>query len=209
MACSAVLFLMAWGATPAMAESTESSSPSAQGPASSDGDAGPSPQALSATVGLEMGAGGTTPGGLRLAGAHLYQLSASDWLMSEIAVTYGTPGAECVADEAGDLECDHGLIDGVAVSLGAGVRHYFPSQGAFSPFAVGGLSLRLVSFPSDDLAGGGAVVMAGGGIRAVVADGVAVTGGATLCGGVAFLGRGVGAALQASLVIAAGAELDL
>lgn len=166
-------------------------------------------QELSAALGLEMGVGGTTPGGLRLAGAHLYRLAESDWLHSEIAVTYGNPGSDCITETDGTFECEHGLLDGVAVQLGSGIRRYFESEGQLVPFARAGLALRLVSFPSDDVSGVGAVVVVGGGVRAEVADGVAVIGSAAIQGGAAILSRDLGGEPQLSLVVQGGAEFSL
>jgi hypothetical protein len=164
---------------------------------------------LSATVGVAAGAGDASPGGLRIAGSYLYQLSDLDWFDGGIAFTFGSGAPDCFRDRADDVVCDHGLLDGIATDLFVGVRRFFAGQGEFRPWLRPAIGVRLVRFDGDDLTGVGAYLGATGGVRVRVTDRLAVGGRAGLELGGAMFTRRYGIGLQADLVVGADVELAL
>jgi hypothetical protein len=163
---------------------------------------------LSAMIGEAAGFGDVTAGGLRISGAYLYQLSDLDWFDGGLAFTVGKRAAECFRDRADELVCDHGINDGTAIDLHAGVRRFFPGQGEFRPWLRPGLGVRMVRFSADDLTGVGAFLSAAGGIRARVTDRLAIGGRTALELGGAIFGDGYGAALQVGLVVGVDVEVQ-
>ena len=165
-------------------------------------------QALGGSIGI-AGGGRVTAGGLRVEGHYLYQLAAQDWFDGTAAFTFGGGGAECFRDRMDYVICDHGFTDGRAVEVVAAVRRYFDAQGQFRPYARLGVGLAIVRFGDDDLTGLAIPLHAGGGVRAAVADGVAVVANAELVAGIARFGRGLGNEPQLGIAVTAGAELRL
>lgn len=167
-----------------------------------------SQQEIGAALGVEAG-GRVSPGGLHLAGDYLYQLSDEDWFDSGLSFTIGGGGAGCFRDRDDDFLCDHGIARGFAAEAYAGARRFFPGQGAFAPFARAALGARLVSFRGDDVTGFALPVHLGGGIRARVADGVAVVAGSELRLGVGWFDHELGAEPQISFAVHGGVEFGL
>lgn len=165
-------------------------------------------QLLGGSIGL-AGGGRTTPGGLRITGHYLYQLSDKDWFDGIASFTFGGGGSACFRDRQDDLLCDHGPAAGGAVEVIAAVRRMFAPQGRFRPFVRAGVGLALVRFSDDDLTGASLLLHAGGGLRAAVASGVAIVVGADLAAGAGTFGRGIGGEPQLGLAVTAGAELRL
>jgi hypothetical protein len=165
-------------------------------------------QELGAALGVEAG-GRVSPGGLHVSARYLYRLSDVDWLESGAAFTFGGGDAACFRDRDDDFVCDHGIFGGFALEASAGVRRFFAEQGAFAPFARAGLGVRLVSFSSDDVLGAAFPVIAGGGVRARVAERIAIAAGADLRAGVGVYGRGLGAEPYLSFAVHAGVEFGL
>src|SRR3569833_1182404 len=112
-----------------------------------------SDQASGASVGVATG-GRVTAGGLRIAGHYLYQLSDRDWFDGTAAFTFG----------GGTAACFHDRTDA-----------FIGGHGQFWPFLLGGIGLRGVDFSADSVNGFGLAFHAGGGIRAAVTSGVAIT----------------------------------
>src|SRR5262249_17522153 len=73
-------------------------------------------QAISAEVGVAAGSR-VTPGGLRIAGQYLYQLSDEDWFDGAASFTYGSASAACFRDRSNAVVCQHGLADGAGFEL--------------------------------------------------------------------------------------------
>jgi hypothetical protein len=165
-------------------------------------------QELGAQLGLETG-GRVSPGGFHLLGNYLYRLSDEDWFDAGLSFTIGGGAAACFRDRDNDLLCDHGIASGVAFEASAGVRRFFAGQERFSPYLLGALGARLVSFGSDDLTGFAVPLLLGGGIRARVADRVSVIGAADLRLGPAWFNRDLGAEPHITLSVHAGAEFRL
>jgi opacity protein-like surface antigen len=165
-------------------------------------------QAIGAELGIALG-GRVTPGGLRIAGHYLYQLSDRDWFDGTAAFTYGGGGAACFRDRSDAVICEHGAADGVGATLTASVRRYFPAQGKFRPFARAGVGVQLVHFSADGLSGAAIPLALGGGVRAVVAPSIAIIGQGELDVGVGSFGRGLGAEPIVGLAITAGVEFSL
>ena len=165
-------------------------------------------QELGAALGVEAG-GRVTPGGFNVLGNYLYQLSDEDWFDSGLSMTFGggTPG--CFRDRDDEILCDHGITRGFAAEGFAGARRFFPGQGVFAPYLRAALGARLVSFRGDDVTGFALPLHLGGGIRARVADGVAVVAGSELRLGVGWFDRALGAEPHISLAVHAGAEFAL
>jgi hypothetical protein len=163
---------------------------------------------LGGGIGAAMG-GGLTPGGIRVTGDYLYQLSDLDWFDGIVQFTFGTGGAECFRDRQDMVVCDHGPADGVATDLAAGVRRFFPGRDAFRPWVRPAVGVRLSHFSDDDVTGVGVFLSAGGGVRARVSDTIAVGGQAAVEVGGSYFNGDVGAALQLGLAVAVTCEFAL
>ncbi len=150
-----------------------------------------------------------TPGGLRIAGHYLYQLSERDWFDGVVSFTFGSGRGACFRDRQDAVVCSHGLADGTGVEVSATVRRLFAAQGAFRPFARVGVGVGLVRFSGDDVSGVTIPLHGGGGVRVAVAPSVAVVAEAELALGVGGFNRGLGAEPQLGLVVTAGAEFRL
>jgi hypothetical protein len=163
-------------------------------------------------IGAELGAavgGRVTAGGLRVAGHYLYRLSDQDYFDGTASFTYGGGSAACFRDRMNNFVCDHGLADGGAVEVAASVRRYFGPRDQFWPFARAGIGLALVRFQDDSVTGLGIPVHLGGGVRAEVADGVAVVGEGALDLGFGVFNHSLGLEPQVGVAITAGAEFRL
>lgn len=165
-------------------------------------------QAIGADIGIS-GGGRVTPGGLRVAGHYLYQLSHQDWFDGTASFTYGGGDARCFRDRMDTFRCDHGFTDGGSVEISANVRRMFAPRGAFHPFARAGLGVALVRFSGDDVSGLAFPLHAGGGVRASVAPGFAVVAQADVQLGIGMFGHGLGAEPQLGMTVTAGAEFRL
>jgi len=165
-------------------------------------------QELGGQVGMEMG-GRVSPGGFHVLGSYLYRLSDVDWFEGGLSVTVGGGGAGCFRDREDDFLCDHSLAHGFGLEALAGVRRFFAGQGKFSPFARGAIGVRVVSFGADDVSGLAIPLILGGGIRARVADHLAVVGGADLRLGVGWFSRDLGSEPHLTLAVHAGVEFRL
>jgi len=174
--------------------------------APSDDDVGD--QAISAELGVAAG-GRVTPGGLRIAGQYLYQLSDDDWFAGVASFTYGSGSAACFRDRGTGVVCQHGLADGAGLELQATIRHMLAPQGAFHPFVRLGVGLGVVRFGRDDVSGFTIPAHGGGGIRVAIAPGVALVAEGDLVLGFGSFSRGLGSQPQLGLAIAAGAEFRL
>jgi len=165
-------------------------------------------QAIGAELGV-AGGGRVTPGGLRIAGHYLYQLSHQDWFDGTASFTYGGGEARCFRDRMDTFLCDHGFTDGSSVEISANVRRVFAPRGSFHPFARAGIGVALVRFSGDDVSGLAFPLHAGGGIRARVAPGFAVVAQADVQLGLGLFGHGLGAEPQLGMTVTAGAEFRL
>jgi hypothetical protein len=188
----------------------ESGAPGATAPDASAADdtAEIGDQLLGGAIGLAAG-GRSTAGGLRITGHYLYQLTSSDWFDGIASFTFGSGDPACFRDRADALVCDHGLADGGAIEVAAGVRRMFPPQGRFRPFVRAAVGIAVVRFSGDDVTGVALPLHAGAGLRATVADGVAVTALADATVGLGSFGRGLGGEPIFGLSVTAGAELRL
>ena len=167
-----------------------------------------SSQEIGAALGVEAG-GRLSPGGFHVLGDYLYQLSDQDWFDSGLSITIGGGDAGCFRDRDNDFLCDHGITRGFAAEGFAGARRFFAGQGAFAPYARAALGARIVSFRGDDVTGFALPIQLGGGIRARVADGIAVVAGTELRLGIGWFDHELGAEPQISLAIHAGVEFAL
>jgi opacity protein-like surface antigen len=165
-------------------------------------------QGIGADVGIAAG-GRVTPGGLRVAGHYLYQLSDRDWFDGTAAFTFGGGGAACSRDQMDTLSCDHGFTAGRSVQISASVRRMFAAQGAFRPFARAGVGVSLVQFAADDVSGVAVPLHVGGGIRARVAPAVAIVAQGELELGLGRFGNELGIEPQVGVAFTAGAEFRL
>ncbi len=168
----------------------------------------PADQSVGAALGIATG-GRVTPGGLRMTGHYLYQLSSQDWFDGTAAFTFGGGDAACFRDRMDLVVCEHGISDGAALELAAGVRRMFAAQGSFRPFARVAVGLSYVRFADDDVSGIAIPLHLGGGVRARVSSTVAIVGMGELTLGFGRFGRGLGVEPQAGIVVTAGAEFQL
>ncbi|HET9988422.1 MAG TPA: hypothetical protein VFQ65_07875 [Kofleriaceae bacterium] len=167
-----------------------------------------SDQAIGASLGAASG-GRVTAGGLRVAGHFLYQLSGRDWFDGTADFTFGRGGAACFRDRTDVFLCDHGLADGGSIELEAAVRHFLGGQGQFWPFVLGGVGLRGVDFSADSVSGFALALHAGGGLRASVSPGVAITAQGELELGFGAFNHTLGIEPQLGVAITAGVEFRL
>lgn len=167
-----------------------------------------SDQGIGAEIGVAAG-GSVTPGGLRVAGHYLYQMSATDWFDGVASFTYGGDTTGCYTDRMATAMCDHGLTAGSGVEIAATVRRMFPAQGAFQPFARLGIGVAIARFSADDVVGIGLPVHAGGGVRARVAPAVSIVAQAEFSVGVGAYSHDLGGEPLIGMAVTAGAEFDL
>lgn len=168
----------------------------------------PADQSVGAALGIATG-GRVTPGGLRMTGHYLYQLSSQDWFDGTASFTFGGGDAACFRDRMDLVVCQHGISDGAALELAAGVRRMFAAQGIFRPFVRAAVGLSYVRFADDDVSGIAIPLHLGGGVRARVSPTVAIVGMGELTLGFGRFGRGLGVEPQAGIVVTAGAEFQL
>src|SRR5688572_11595198 len=64
-------------------------------------------QLIAAELGVAVG-GRVTPGGLRVSGHYLYQLTEQDWFDGTASFTFGGGDAECFRNRDDEFLCDHG-----------------------------------------------------------------------------------------------------
>ena len=165
-------------------------------------------QGIAVDLGAATG-GRVTPGGLRITGHYLYQLSDTDWFDGTAGFTYGGGGAACFLDRMAQLVCDHGLAQGAGIEIAAAVRRVFDPRGQFRPFARAGLGVELVRFSDDHVSGVAFPLHLGGGLRTEVAPSVAIVVEGELAIGLGAFNQGLGAEPQFGLAISAGAEFTL
>jgi len=164
--------------------------------------------AIAAQVGLATGSR-VTPGGFRVTGHFLYQLSSRDWFDGTAAFTFGGGDAACFRDRDNVIVCDHGLAAGKGIELGVGVRRMFARQGTFRPFVRAGLGVGLARFSSDSLTGLAIPAYVGLGMRAKVRPAISVVVEAGASVGVGIFTRGLGSEPILGAAVTAGAEFDL
>lgn len=165
-------------------------------------------QAISVELGLAAG-GRLTPGGLRIAGQFIYQLSDEDWFDGAASFTFGSGGAACFRDRVNRLICSHGVSEGTGVELSASIRRMFKPQGVFHPFAKVGVGLGLVRFSDDDVSGITIPAHGGGGIRITMTPSIGVLVEGEVALGFGSFSREVGSQPQLGIAIAGGVEFRL
>jgi hypothetical protein len=175
-------------------------------PASIAADVGD--QAIGVEAGLAAG-GRVTPGGLRITGHYLYQLSDEDWFDGGASFTFGGGSAACFHDRSNNFICDHGLADGNGVEISATVRRYFEAQGDFRPFARAGVGVGFARFGGDGVSGLIVPLHGGAGVRAAVTPWVAVVAQAELQLGIGVFNKSLGLEPQVGFSVVAGAEFRL
>lgn len=189
--------------TAVAAPSNDASAPAKQAPADM------SDQAIGAAIGFAAG-GRVTPGGLRIAGHYLYQLSDADWFDGVAGFTFGSDSAQCFRDRSNDFTCTQGIADGNSIDVAASVRHFFPAtHSGFWPFLRGGLGLAIVRFRADDVTGLAIPIVGGAGLRVSLSSDIALVGSAELQFGFAAFNHGLGLEPQLGATITAGAEFRL
>jgi len=165
-------------------------------------------QLISVEAGLASG-GRVTPGGLRINGHYLYQLSDRDWFDGTVSFTFGSGRGGCFRDRQDTVICKHGLSDGTGVEISARIRRMLTPRGVFHPFAQIGLGLGLARFSGDDVSGVTFPLHGGGGLRVAVAPTIAVVVEDELELGIGSFGRGLGIEPQIAFAITAGVEFQL
>jgi hypothetical protein len=170
----------------------------------------PPQQEIAAGLGLAAG-GRVTPGGLQVEGAWLYRLSDLDWFEAGVGFRYGGSSPACFRDRTDAIVCDHPAIHGAAADVRAGIRRYFAShaRGQFLPHAEAGITLRVARYGDDDLTGLAVPLWLGGGVRAVVTEGISVGGLARLEVGAGRFNRGLGLEPQVALIVLGGVDFAI
>jgi opacity protein-like surface antigen len=165
-------------------------------------------QAISAELGVAAG-GRVTPGGLRIAGQFLYQLSDEDWFDGAANFTFGSGAAACFRDRKNAVICNHGLADGVGVEVSTTIRHMLARQGSFHPYVRLGVGIGVVRFGNDDVSGFTIPAHGGGGVRVALAPAIAMIVEGDVVLGFGSFSQGIGSQPQLGLAIAAGVEFRL
>jgi len=164
-------------------------------------------------IGAELGAatgGHITPGGLRIAGHYLYQLSSQDWFDGIAAFTFGGGTPACFRDRMDVYLCDHGLAQGDEIEIAATVRHFFgQNRDQFWPFLRGGLGIGIVRYASDGVTGLAIPFHAGAGIRASITPSLALTIEGDVQLGFGAFNHTLGLEPQLGLALTAGVEFKL
>lgn len=168
-----------------------------------------SDQGIGAEIGFATG-GGTTPGGLRIAGHYFYQLSEADWFDGIAGFTFGGNDAKCFRDRSNEFVCNHGVADGNSIDIAASVRHFLArAQSGFWPYLRGGVGIGISRFRTDDVTGLAIPLLAGAGIRVSMTPDLALTGEAQVNFGFAAFNRGLGLEPQLGAKVTVGAEFRL
>ena len=178
------------------------------GAAHADAPPDSSDQAIGAELGVAAG-GRVTPGGLDLAGHYIYQLSDQDYFDGIASFTLGGGAAECFRNRENNFVCDHGLLQGGRVEVPANVRRYFGGRDQFWPFARAGIGLGIARYTDDSVTGLTVPLHLGGGVRAVVSDGIAIVGEGELAVGFGVFNHSLGLQPQVGVAITAGVEFRL
>jgi hypothetical protein len=165
-------------------------------------------QLIAAQIGLVTG-GRVTPGGFRIAGHYLYQLSELDWFDGMAAFTFGSGQGACFRDRDDQTICKHGPADGTGIQIAARIRHVFAAPGPLHPFLQGGLGVGFARFSADDLSGFVIPFHAGGGARLQVARSMSLVGEGNLEFGFGSFGAGLGIEPQLALAVTVGVEFQL
>lgn len=137
-------------------------------------------QELGARAGMSLNLGGVGPGGLYLAGTWLYRLTDVLWFDGRAGFSIGGGGSNCVISATGPSHCDSAAVSGFGAELLAGVRWFVPSAGPLQPWIGGGIGGLYANFSGDHLGGVGLPFWAAAGVRARVADNIALGGEALL-----------------------------
>jgi hypothetical protein len=166
--------------------------------------------ALGARVGMQLGVGRVTPGGLRVAGVFLHRLDADWWFDGEAAFSFGGGGMECRPSATGDLECDHGLVEGAGAQGIAGVRWSLGrAPSGFEPYLRGGVGLAYASFGDDEISGLAILGQLAAGGRFRIADRIAVGAESAVFFGPGFYSDDLGTVGYGGLIVQGGVEIDL
>lgn len=195
-------------ATSSLAYAEVAAEPPAADPSTAVAPPDMSDQAVGVAIGL-AGGGRTTPGGLRIEGHYLYQMSDADWFDGTAQFTFGSGAPACFRDRMDDTICQHGLVDGASVQVGANVRHFLGGQGEFWPYVRLGVGVALVRYGDDDITGFTIPFHGGGGFRVTVAEGVAVIAEAGIDIGVGRFTNGLGLEPQLGGSVMGGVEFRL
>ena len=170
-------------------------------------------QGIGVALGI-AGGGRVTPGGLRIVGHYLYQLTDSDWFDGTAAFTFGSGDPGCFTDRMDHFLCDHSLIDGFSAEIAANVRRYIGSARVknardYWPYVRLGVGVGIVRFSDDEVTGLGIPVHAGGGMRVSLDDGIALIAEATLDVGLGVFSHGLGVEPQIGGSVTAGVEFGM
>lgn len=165
-------------------------------------------QGISVVLGMASG-GRVTPGGLRVAGHYLYQLSDRDWFDGAASFVFGSGDAACFRDREDEVVCRHGLTGGTGIEISGRIRRMLSRRGMFQPFLHGGIGLGLAQFSDDELTGFMVPLHVGGGLRVHVSRSIALLFHDEVTLGVGFYGRGLGAEPLYGFAISLGAEFRL
>jgi len=168
--------------------------------------------ALGARLGLQLGVGGATPGGLRVGGAYLHRLTEAWWFDGEASFSFGGGGTACeLSPPPGEVPgCDHGLADGSGLQAIAGARWILPqSADGFQPYARGGVGVGVASFGDDEVSGLAVLGQIAGGGRFHVAERISVGAEAAVFLGPAFFSDELGTVGYGGLVVQGAVEFEL
>jgi len=171
-------------------------------------DPGVAERELGVLVGIASGSH-VTPGGLRVAGRFLYQLSDTDWFDGVAAFTFGGGDAACYRDRSDRFTCDHAALDGFAGELGAGIRRFVGGRDQFRPWLRLGATVRVARFGADDVTGVALPITAAAGVRLRIADRIALGAEFAVEAGPALFNHGLGYELEAGFALGVLTEIAL
>lgn len=180
--------------------------PAPAAPASGEPEIGD--QEISVEAGIAAGSR-VTPGGLRIGGHFLYQLSERDWFDTGVAFTFGSGTPACFRDREDQLICDHGALDGTGVVVSGAIRRMLALHESIRPFARIGIGIGFVRYGDDGVSGLSVTARGGAGIRIKAAAAISFVAQGELELGFGTFGENLGTEPQLGLAVTAGAEFRL
>ncbi|MBI4510462.1 MAG: hypothetical protein HY698_12565 [Deltaproteobacteria bacterium] len=160
---------------------------------------------IGARLGMQLGVGGSTAGGIRVGGVFLQRLTQNTWFDGEVSLALGARRAGCEV-----TECDHGMTDGFGMQALLGGRYMLaPRPGGLDPYLRAAAGISASRFSRDHATGLAFPISLGAGGRFRVIDGLAMGGELLLQGGAARFGDSLGYEPHGAVIVQLGAEFGL
>jgi hypothetical protein len=146
-------------------------------------------QELGVRLGLALGVGGVSPGGLDVGGDWIYQLTEHVWFDGEATFLLGASDPVCYLARDRSQVCGTGALSGTAFEVRTGVVFFGPKKAnGFVEFLRAGVGLGIVTLPGDRVTGVALPIWVAPGVRTRVTDSVALRGEGVFSIGPGFYG---------------------